>query len=967
MGDRPHHYRRLIEVDLPIKQVSEHARKDKNIRKGHLHNMHIWWATRPLASCRAVTLASLLPDPVDPHCPQGFIKTARQVLHPISGEGTDLTDLLTLRQTLFDFIGLFAEWQSGVNHTYVTVARDLVAAVEDDSPPVVLDPFAGAGSIPFEVLRMGAHSIGSDFNPVAVLINKISQEYIPKYRVELVEEVEKWGTWLIGRVRKELLKYYAWDSAESHPLAFIWARTVRCEGPQCGAELPLLGMLWLSHKPGNLVALRYRGDKKNKRVHVEVFKPTSKDDVQNPICRRFAATCPICNFTTSYERVRNQLRSRKGGTHDAQMMAVINRDTNGIRSFRVPNDQDRSLADSAAERLKELATLENGLSLVPDEPYPDWYSGVFNPGLWNISTYGDLFTPRQALAMSTFVRVVRELQDELKTARLDSTLSDAVCTCLALAVSNLSHYLSSVSIYALDHMISAFIQGSGMAMRPDFAEANPLMSDLVGGFDYSLKQLISVLKREVSSPAHCGTVLLGSATRIPLPDHSISCLVTDPPYYAAVPYADLSDFCYVWLKRMLQKIHRNLFLTELTPKNEELIAYYVQPDEREMKDEKYFEKKMQEALTECRRVLKPEGIAVVIFAHKGTLGWEAMLTALINAGWTVTASWPIDTERAARLRAKNSAVLASSVHLVCRPRANENGSLLENVGEWGHVLRQLPKKIGDWLPRLENEGIVGADAIFACLGPALEEYSKYSRVERVSGERVDLKDYLVEVWAAVAREALSMIFEDVDTTGLDDDARITAMWLWTMSFHDSADTESNTSTQSEEISTNSSSSTGFIMEYDAARKIAQSLGVRLEDLSSLIKLEGHKARLLSVSARSTYLFDGDVTDNPPSFHSHTPNKLILLDAIDTSGRDTVNDSFGLPPITSSVLDRVHQSMLLFAAERGDLLRHLLVEEGVGRSVSFWKLAQALSALYPVESEEKRWIDGVLVRKKSLGF
>jgi len=365
----------------------------------------------------------------------------------------------------------------------------------------------------------------------------------------------------------------------------------------------------------------------------------------------------------------------------------------------------------------------------------------------------------------------------------DPSLADAVATCLGLAMSNILHYQSSVSIYALEHMISAFVQGSGLAMRPDFAEANPLMPKLVGGVEYALGLIVEVLKREGARPREePGTAQRSSATAIPLPDDSVAYVVTDPPYYDAVPYAALSDFCYVWLKRALGDIHAGLFQNELTPKGEEIILDPGPPAEGDVsKDREYFENMMQKALEDARRVLKPDGVGVVIFAHKGTAGWEALLNALVNAGWTVTGSWPIDTERAARMRARDSAVLGSSVHLVCRPRENPDGSLrTDDIGDWRDVLAELPKRIRQWLPRLAKEGVVGADAIFACLGPALEIFSRYSRVEKASGEQVTLREYLEHVWAAVSQEALRMVFEGADTTAFEEDARLTAMWLWTL-------------------------------------------------------------------------------------------------------------------------------------------------------------------------------------------
>ena len=348
---------------------------------------------------------------------------------------------------------------------------------------------------------------------------------------------------------------------------------------------------------------------------------------------------------------------------------------------------------------------------------------------------------------------------------------------------------------------------------------------------------------------------------------------------------------------------------------------------------------------------------------------------MIDAGWIMTASWPIDTERPGRLRAQNSAALASSVHLVCRPRENPDGSLRQDaVGDWRAVLRELPERIHSWMPRLAREGVVGADAIFACLGPALEIFSRYARVEKASGERVELREYLEQVWAAVAREALSMIFEDADATGLEEDARLTAMWLWTLSTSANGGNGVSSSSEGdsageddEEGSTGKARpSAGFTLEFDAARKIAQGLGAHLEDLGRVVEIKGAQARLLSVAERTRHLFGKDA-ERAPVRRVKKQKQLTLFEELEAAEKDAGWGNVGLPPLGETTLDRVHQAMVLFTAGRSEALKRFLVEEGIGGDTRFWKLAQSLSALYPTGTDEKRWVDGVLARKKGLGF
>ena len=368
--------------------------------------------------------------------------------------------------------------------------------------------------------------------------------------------------------------------------------------------------------------------------------------------------------------------------------------------------------------------------------------------------------------------------------------------------------------------------------------------------------------------------------------------------------------------------------------------------------------------------LRPDGIGTIVFASKTTASWEAILKAVIDAGWIITGSWPIDTEmRPAWLRSDQLASLPLSISSAARERIPTARCATDEIGDWRDVLAELPKRIHEWMPRLAEEGVVGADAIFACLGPALEIFSRYSRVEKASGETVTLKEYLEYVWAAVAKEALTIIFPDADTVGFEEDARLTAMWLWTLN----AGNTNGDSAEKEEVNdeseggTKKAKVTGFVLEYDAARKIAQGLGAHLEDLDSLVEVSGETARLLPVGERVRTLFGKDEGKVAPQRKKREPqmNLFKVLEEVDDS--ETTFGETKVARLGETVLDRIHQSMILFAAGRGEALKHLLVENGVGQDQRFWRLAQALSALYPSHTEEKRWVDGVLARKKGLGF
>ncbi len=500
-------------------------------------------------------------------------------------------------------------------------------------------------------------------------------------------------------------------------------------------------------------------------------------------------------------------------------------------------------------------------------------------------------------------------------------------------------------------------------MMVDFGEINPL-AGAGGSPESAIRRTRACLRDLAGTFTTSATVGQNSATAHPLPDDSVDVLFTDPPYYNAIPYADLMDFFYVWLRRSIGRFYPDLFSSRLTPKDDELCEMSGwDPVRYGHKDKQFFEEKMTDAMREARRVVKPHGIGICVFAHKSTAGWEAMLKSLIDAGWIITASWPIDTEMGTRLRAMNSAALASSIHIVMRPRERADGSpTLDDVGDWRKVLAELPPRIHEWMPRLAEEGVVGADAIFSCLGPALEIFSRYSSVEKASGEEVSLGEYLEEVWAAVSREALSMIFEGADASGFEEDARLTAMWLWTL--HTAANGEG----ERDDAEESASSARGYGLEYDAARKIAQGLGIHLENLNHLVEVKGDSAVLLSAGARTKYLFgSADATGPQNRRKKKAQMKLDFsrkLDDLDEQNADWASGMSSRPGAT--VLDQLHQSMILFGASRGVALRRFLVEEGAGGPL-FWRLAQAFSALYPSGSDEKRWVDGVLARKKGLGF
>lgn len=1005
MSDYP---KRLIEVDLPIRRISAHARREKSIRHGHISTLHIWWARRPLAACRAVICASLWPDPADENCPLAFLKSAkREMLAWRTHERQEMLsvesrarfesarkkpavfdDAVELRKALLDFIADFSNWDNSTVREYLDTSRALTQSAhealggEKGTRPLVVDPFAGGGSIPLEALRVGADAFASDLNPVPVLLNKVVLEYIPKYGQRLADEVRKWGAWIKTEAEKELAEFYPKDADGATPIAYLWARTIQCEGPGCGAEVPLIRSLWLAKKAHRSAALQLALNKNTKRVDFQIIakqcgdwvnQGDPKEKITAPkfdgTVKGGSATCPFCGYTTPVARVREQMRERRGGAQDARLMCVVTTSSSQTgRTYRPPTRRDEEVAHRAADTLSRLqASPGKGLSSVPDEALPAKGTLGFRVQNYGVLRWADVFSPRQALTLATISRLVRAAG---AAARKDSEgeVSTIVQALLGLSLNRLIGRLNALCWWrpqADQEKIEVAFSGQTVPMKWDFAEGCPLTNG-TAGWDDSYAPPVRVIEDLISARLREGTVTQSSATAHPLPDDVANAFVTDPPYYDAVPYAALSDFFYVWLKRTMPQELASSFSDIVSPKDEECIV-----DEASQKDRSYFERSMAKAMAEGRRVLCPSGVGVLVFAHKSTSGWEAQLQAMIDAGWIVTGSWPIDTEMGTRLRARDSAALASSVHIVCRPRENPDGSVrTDEIGDWRDVLQELPRRIHEWMPRLAEEGVVGADAIFACLGPALEIFSRYERVEKASGEQVTLREYLEHVWAAVSREALSSIIANADLSSFEADARLTAMWLWTLCGGKAVDDESGTEKDGEDDeSPKGKTPSGFGMEYDAARKISQGLGVNLEDLKSLVSIQGDQARLLPVSERTGYLFGKDQAEAPEvAVRNKQKQQLDLFAELTQPGvGEEVWEEKTVTKPGETVLDRIHQSMILFATGRGGALKRFLVDDGIGNDAGFWKLAQALSALYPVGTQEKRWVDGVLARKKGLGL
>jgi len=1006
----PKECKRLAEVDFPIAVVSKHSAREKSIRHGHPSTLHLWWARRPLAACRSMLMALLLPDPEDKHCPADFKTTARSPLGKTTGK-IGANDA-SLRTALLHFIGDFADWDNSDNRTYLEIARGLVKAAHPEETPLVVDPFAGGGSIPLEALRLGCDAFASDLNPVACLINKVLLEDIPRYGPELAEELRRVGAEVKKAAERELAEFYPRDTDGARPIAYLWARTVRCEAPNCGAEIPLMRSFWLCRKAERRRALRAKVSRPAKGVpHVdfEIFTPTTEKDVRGGTVSRAKATCICCNMVLARERVRAQLAAQRGGadevfddkgkrTGGATLLAVVTlRDGQSGRHYRLPTAADYAAVFKGQQRLKEVrAAMPFGnISTVPTESIDKWNHDVNRMPMYGMHTWGDIYTARQLVALVTFCRFLQELRAETTIA-------------LRLQISRLANGSSSLCRWnpnpsGFAEKIESTFARQALPILWDFAETSVLTGtsgDWDGGVEW-LAKAIETISRSARSP---GQAALADAASSPLPSEVSSIWFTDPPYYDAIDYAYCSDFFFVWLKRTLpsHQLMRDPFddSNPLTPKAKEIVVDSTTTKGHGVRTPAFYEMSMAKAFAEGRRVLRDDGIGSVVFAHKTTEGWEALLGGLIRGGWTITGSWPISTEMATRLRARDSAALATSVHLVCRPRPED-----ASIGDWGQVLRELPKRVADWMNRLQGEGVRGADLVFACIGPALEVFSRYSKVVDAEEREIPLggdpesrephkRGFLAYVWEVVGRAALEQVLGAAESKArngaagaLEEDARLTALFLWTLQAT-TQDAEPVLTTDDEDVDaepddddedeapSSKKKKKGLSLPFDVARRFAQPLGIHLDAWEGrCIETEKGVVRLIPVLDRAEQLFGEDgaeaVADRLekhrggpmqgylPGMEPQEHAQRVPIKGRKRKGGANVSDESLQRHRGATTLDHVHAAMLLQSAGRANALRALITSQ-TQRGPDFLRLANALSALYPKDSGEKRLLDAMLL-------
>lgn len=743
--------RRLIEDSLPLAEISEYSAKEKSIRHGHISTLHLWWARRPLAAARAATMAALLPAPKD--------DKERQYFHQL------LTNNL--------------DWGLGKDpQQLVDRLRSVIDKYWVGRPPAILDPFSGGGALPLEAERLGAEAFATDLNPVAHLIQLATLYYPQRFahiksertpqdqltgRARLISEVERWGRVVLERVASDIQDCYRTDNGDE-PLFYIWARTVRCQNPACRAEIPLIGSYYLIKKTGQIVALLPQVSEDRKSAAFEVVEnPDDSIDLNAGTITGANGICPCCNQTAPNKYIKAQ--GKAGGLGHKLLAVAVREGTRGKR-YRVPTQAEvkRAASVPAPDDFGDIPA-------VPHEPMPPRGTLGFRVQNYGFETWGSIYNPRQALAMATFARHVRNIVAEVQEANSDlgddaEEFSCAVATYLGLCVSKLADFLSTICVlnYTGGRGVGHTFRMQALAMTWDYAETNPF-NGLAAGWPKIVDDLVRTLELLVFTGT--ANVRRASADNLPFGDGIFDAVITDPPYYDAVPYSDLSDYFYVWLRRAIGEVHPEVLATELTPKRSEMVQ-----NPAHNKSAEFFELAMSKAFGEMHRTLKENGILVLVFAHKSTAAWETLLKALLDNDLVVTASWPIETEKPGRTRAIGSAALASSVFIVCRKRSAHDDGFLDDVEP------ELKTRLHERLDYFWSQGIRGADFFMSAIGPAVEVFGRYMRVLKLSGEEVTIGELLDKVRGIVADYALQRIVHGEAAGNVDEASRFYVIWRW---------------------------------------------------------------------------------------------------------------------------------------------------------------------------------------------
>ncbi len=792
--------KKLIEVTLPLDAINEASAREKSIRHGHPSTLHLWWARRPLAACRAVIFASLVDDPEGPDAPPEFVEACRQL-----ARGKNATANDTPRQRLFDFIERLVQWESTTDEEVMAQAYELIRLATDNKPPALLDPFAGGGSIPLEAQRLGLEAHASDLNPVAVMINKALIEIPPKFAnrdpvnprdresiggigtwkgaAGLAADIRYYGEWMRDRAWERIGHLYPKHNGET-VIAWLWARTVKCPNPACGAQMPLVSSFELSKKKGRRAWVEPQVDRQAKTVFFTVRTGMGTPPEPPKVSRGANFRCLVCNEIAPDRHVKDEGISGRMGT---QLMAIVTEGKNGRSYYAAAPEHER-----IAVRAKPEWGPEGELA---DDPRNIWCKQ------YGLTNFVDLFTSRQLTALTTFSDLVAEARRQIEQDAVKAKLSDdniplcddgngvrayaeAVSLYLAFGISRLADRQSTICSWDIGYTkIRNTFGRQALPMTWDFAEGNPFSESTgnwLGGINWINKAVQALPAINPDKVDKVKQVKQENAPELKISKGVIT-ISTDPPYYDNISYADLSDFFYVWLRRCLKPIYADIFSTMLTPKEAELVAAPHRFDGNKAAANAHFETGLSQTFARIRQLVPEKYPLTVHYAFKqqdlvvkegvASTGWETILNGLIENGLQIVGTWPLRTELSNRMTASRTNALASSIALVCRPRPEDAPQASRR-----DFVNALQQELPQALREMQSGNIAPVDLAQASIGPGMAIYTRYQKVLETDGSRLTV------------RTALQLINHELDAYlaehegVLDADSRFAVAWFEQLSF-----------------------------------------------------------------------------------------------------------------------------------------------------------------------------------------
>lgn len=740
--------KKLIEVDLPLNDINDESGRERKRWQAHPSVLLRYWSRKPLAACRAVIFASLVDDPSA--CPEDFRTESEQIAE---------------RERLHSIIRRLVKWDNCNDEHLLAevryeIARSVARAHGESVPtdvnavlrylaektPHIYDPFCGGGSIPLEAQRLGLRTLASDLSPLAVLLNKAMIELphlfhnqppvnpdtdsLARWRgtAGLADDIYYYGHWMhkeaYSRVKQDYPKAKLLDGTEVTVIAWLWIHTVPCGNPACGIPMPLTN----TFKLGNGYWTRPVIDRESKKLSFKV--QDHKKGVPDGTVKRTTAVCIACESATKLqEYVRQQAVE---GNMSETMTAIIAKGVNG-RVYLSPTDDHIQAARSAEPAWRPRGDL------------PEQSMSVSSLQNYGITQWHQFFTQRQLTTLATFSDLLPEVRSRMIQDGAVEDYADAVCTYLALAVGNIARGGCKGAKWHSPKVVSAFGK-SVLEWTWNFAEVNPY-SNFTQSWMQRIKMITAAVKY-LPRTAHKGEVYQADAATTSHPIDS-PVIVTDPPYYDMVGYADISEFFYVWLRPLLRDIYPELFAGMSTPKEEEMV---VNPRRFENSQVR-FKELLSKALQRIRERCTDQYPSSIFYAYRqqeetqagrASTGWETMLSAVIAAGFQIVGTWPMRTEPITRPAAHEKNALASSIVLVCRPRDDSAPNI-----NYGGFLNALRNEMPAALNKLTREAhIAPVDLAQAAIGPGMEIYSRYKSVKTTEDEKLvnlSVRDALIEI------------------------------------------------------------------------------------------------------------------------------------------------------------------------------------------------------------------------------